>query len=136
MKNPKKTWAPSPGRFKLSELQRILVESEARPVIEALKERHLKAPPENPQFNYLQDIWSRWRRGFFYVGGTYVCVYENCITPTFEAFFARLRPVGKDAFDLAYYRHTNQWWELPQYSGSSLKECLEAIQTEPYFIPV
>jgi hypothetical protein len=40
---------------------------------------------------------------------------------------------GEGKFNLAFMRHTGQWWEI--HSGLTMDECLIAIRDEPHFIP-
>ena len=41
--------------------------------------------------------------------------------------------IGNDKFNLAYMRHTGEWWEI--YQELPLLECLSLITEEPHFIP-
>ena len=36
-------------------------------------------------------------------------------------------------FDLAYMRYTDAWFEL--FDGKTLEECLESIESDPWFHP-
>jgi hypothetical protein len=60
--------------------------------------------------------------------------YCHRIADEFEDKFVRLTFKGKDCFDFAYLRHTNQWW--PIASELSLQQCLEMIQETPTFQPI
>jgi hypothetical protein len=41
---------------------------------------------------------------------------------------------GERTFNLAYMRHTEQWWEL--FTNVPLEEALQAIETTPHFHPM
>jgi hypothetical protein len=110
------------------------VTAKARELIDTvLKPKHVKPPAEDAHFNYIVDIYSKWYRNYFYFCAKYACPGPNAISPYFEVKFARLEYVGNDQFNLAYMRHTEEWWEL--YTELSLVECLKAIRDEPHFLP-
>ncbi len=98
-----------------------------------LKPEHIKPPPENPQFNYIVDLYNKWYRSFFYFCAKYASPGPYAIAPFFELKYTRLEYVGGDRFNLAYMRHTNQWQEV--YQELSLDECLETIRKEALFWP-
>ena len=46
------------------------VEKKAKALVETvLKPHYVLPPPENPQFNYIEDIYTKWYRSFFYFCG-------------------------------------------------------------------
>ena len=51
----------------------------------------------------------------------------------FSSPFARLEYVGRDRFDLAYFRHTEKWW--PVDFGVTLDEALELIEKNEIYHP-
>ena len=110
------------------------VEQAASELIDkVLKPKCIEPPPQDTQFNYLVDIFTKWYRNYFYLCGTYNCPGPNRLSPSFETRFARMEYRGPDHFDLAYLRHTGEWIEI--YQDLSLKECLKAIQDDPWFCP-
>ncbi len=44
----------------------------------------------------------------------------------FESNFARLQYADDERFNLTYFRHTGQWWEIAQLL--SLEECLSQVE--------
>ncbi|MDP6343343.1 MAG: hypothetical protein QF491_07410, partial [Alphaproteobacteria bacterium] len=59
------------------------------------------------EYNYPIDIFGKWH------GGKYRFIQrfrsdrpENAVDPEFDAPFARIEYVGRDYFDLSYFRHT------------------------------
>lgn len=113
---------------------KTIVQAKADELIETvLKARHVEPPAEDEQFNYIVDIYAKWHRQYFYFCAKYHAPGPNAIRPYFELNFARLEYVGKDRFNLAYMRHTGQFWEL--YQGLTLEECLTAIRDELHFFP-
>ena len=98
-----------------------------------LKPRYIQPPPENPQFNYVSDVYTKWSQGYFYFCATYTCPGPEALSPSFEARFARLTYAGHDRFHLAFMRHTGQWVE--PYTDLTLDECLTSIRDDPFFAP-
>lgn len=98
-----------------------------------LKPNFIQPPPEDPQFNYLIDIWTKWYRGYFYFCGTYASPGPYALSPTFDDRFARMEYVGNSQFNLAFMRYTGQWVEL--YQALSIDECLALIRDDPFFFP-
>ncbi len=110
------------------------VQRRAQELIDSiLKPRHLKPPPKKAEFNYLVDIYSQWRGPFFYFCSRYCSPRSRALSPSFESKFARLQYAGNQRFNLAYFRHTGQWWEVAQLL--SLEECLSWIEEGNIFTP-
>ena len=137
MAKQQKPWGYSPRKATTSQLQETLkraVTTKANELIETvLKPKHIQPPPENPQFNYIVDIYGKWYHRYFYFCATYCVPGPNATVPSFEAKFARMEYAGNNRFHLAFMRHTGQWVEL--YTGLSLDECLAAIRDDPFFQP-
>ena len=132
----KMTWvfASTKGTFKIPDSIKIEIQKQANHLIESeFKPEHVKPKSSDNDFNYVVDIYAKWYRNYFYFCAQYRCPASNRISEFFEHKFARLECAGKDSFNLAYMRHTGQWWEL--YQGLSFKECLETIRQEPHFLP-
>lgn len=132
----KKYWIKTPSRAtkpKVPEATKQRVKQQFDQMIETeLKPRCIQPPPEH-DFNYLVDIFSKWYRNYFYICGTYNCPSPHAIAPSFEAKFCRFEYVGNDRFDVAYMRHTGQFWEIAQ--GLTLDECLEEMRKNPILQP-
>jgi hypothetical protein len=110
------------------------VVAKANELIETvLKPKHIQSPPDNPQFNYIVDLYGKWYHRSFYFCATYCVPGPHAIVPSFEAKFARLEYAGLNRFHLSFLRHTGAWVEL--YRNLSLDDCLTTIQDEPFFIP-
>lgn len=130
-------WAsnsPKQTKPKVPESIKSALKEKADEVIEnTLKPKHIKPPPTDSTFNYLVDIHTKWYRSYFYFCAQYNCPSPNAISPSFETKFARMEYIGNERFNLAYMRHTGQWWEI--YHDLSMLECIQAILEEPHFIP-
>jgi hypothetical protein len=137
---PGKTWVYDPARaFRQSrkpvpaDIQHQ-VQHRAQELIDStLKPRYIQPPPQKPRFNYLVDIYSQWRGPFFYFCSRYCSPGPHALSPSFEPKFARLQYAGDERFNLAYFRHTGQWWEVEQLL--SLVKCLARIEEGNIFIP-
>jgi hypothetical protein len=131
----RKVWTYVPPKIpkaKPSELIKIAVENKANELVStALKPGYIQPPPENPKYNYITDIYTKWHGSYFYFYATYCCPFPNAILPTFDTGFARMEYIGKNQFSLSYMRHTGQWYEI--YSELSLDECLVKIRDEEHF---
>jgi hypothetical protein len=113
---PGRTWVYDPaGAFRRSKAHVPLnlkqeVERRTQELIDStLKPRHLQPPPKKAEFNYLVDLYSKWRGPFFYFCSRYCSPGPRALSPFFESRFARLQYAGDDRFNLAYFRHTGQW---------------------------
>jgi len=110
------------------------VKAEADELIEkVLKPKFIKPPPEDNDFNYLVDIYSKWYRNYFYFCSKYNCPGPNAISPSFESKFARLEYMENGSFALSYMRHNDKWLEIA--SDLSLKEALDTIESGGSFFP-
>jgi hypothetical protein len=136
-KKAKKLWLASPPKQpkpKVSEREKQLIEQKCNELIETeFKPKYIESPPTDRDFNYRADIFGKWYRNYFYFCSTYNCPSPRAISPSFEARSARLEYVGQDCFNVAYMRHTGQWWEI--LHGLSLEECLSEIRNNPLLQP-
>jgi hypothetical protein len=137
---PGRGWVYDPaGAFRRSQAQvppdiKRDVQRRAQDLIDStLKPRHIQPPPKKAEFNYLVDIHSQWRGPFFYFCSKYCSPGPHALSPSFESKFARLQYAGQGRFNLAYFRHTGQWWEVAKLL--SLEECLSWIQSDNIFSP-
>ena len=130
-----KGWYPAkPLKPKVSDSTKADVQNKANELIESfLKPEFVKPPPEDAEWNYIVDIYGKWYRSYFYLCAKYRCPAPNCIAEFFETKFARLEYAGDGKFNLAYMRHTEQWFETDQ--ELTLKECLERIREDSLFQP-
>ncbi|MCG6878264.1 MAG: hypothetical protein LJE96_03830 [Deltaproteobacteria bacterium] len=130
------TWAPTKKRShpKIPDAIKNEVKQKADTLIDrVLKPKYIEPPPKDNDFNYLVDIFSKWYRTYFYFCAKYNCPSPNAMSPSFTNNFARLEYLERDKFNLAYMRHTNQWFEIG--FDWSLEQCLDEIENMPHFIP-
>ncbi len=97
-----------------------------------LKPRYVKPPKEDQRFNYITDIQAKWFRKKFYFVATYTCPGPNALSPTFEAKFARMEPLGDGTFALYAMRYTGKEW-VGVYDALTVDECMAAIRDDPWF---
>lgn len=94
-------------------------------VKKVLAPMYIQPPPKNPEFNYPVELWTKWYRGLFYFGSTWVSPFPDQTTSTFEVRFARLEYVGDNHFNVAYFRHSKEWCTV--FTDLTLDECLQSI---------
>lgn len=133
----KKRWDYSPAKSakpKVADDFKQRVQQKFDELIETdFKPNYIKPPPDH-DFNYLVDIFGKWYRNYFYICGTYNCPSPRAIAPSFEAKFCRFEYIGGDRFNVAYMRHTGQFWEIMQ--DLALEECLQEAKTNSLLHPV
>ena len=133
----KKQWVYSPkkpAKPKVPADVKTQVKTQADTLVETtLKPTHIKPPPEEPGFNYISDIYTKWYRNYFYFCATYQSPGPNAVSPEFETKFACLEYLENGNFNLSYMRHTGQWLEM--YQDLILGTCLNSIENEPHFMP-
>ncbi len=127
-------YSHKPQRPKVSDAIKAEVSAQASALIEtALKPKYTQPTPEDQRFNYIEDLYTKWRGSYLYFCAQYRSPGPDAITPTFEARFARLEYLSRGRFNLSFMRYTGQWIEL--YQGLPLEECLTAISDDPFFQP-
>ena len=94
-------------------------------VAKVLKPLYIQPPPEGSEWNYPIDIWTKWNRSFFYFSSTWACPGPDAIAPPIENPFARMEYADNRRFNLAYFRHTDQWQTI--LTDLTLDECLKLI---------
>ena len=127
------TWAPTKPSSVPENIKRD-VSAQARALLESeLKAKHIKPPPKDANFNYVVDVFTKWHGRYFYFVSKYASPGPNALSPFFEAPFARIEYQCNARFNLAYMRHTGQWWQV--YRNLTLDEVLNTIREEPLFQP-
>ncbi|MCP4386583.1 MAG: hypothetical protein GY798_35110 [Hyphomicrobiales bacterium] len=120
---------------KLSEAEKKAITASCERLVEdVLKPRFL--PEIRPtEFNYCVDIFGKWH------GNKYRFMQrfrndrpDRFGEQEFTAPFARIEYVGRDRFDLAYFRHNEQW--QPVDRGVTLEEALELLEANNIYHPV
>lgn len=136
MAKPREPWniRPSKKSSSVSASIKAEVEAKAKELIEkVLKPKHVLPPKKDERFNYINDIGAKWFRNYFYFFSTYACPGPNALSPSFEAKFARMEPLGNGKFALYFMRHTGEWVGI--YDSLSVDECMKNIQDDPWFVP-
>jgi hypothetical protein len=109
------------------------VTSRAHALIEEWNPLSIEKPPKGYRFNYIVNLYTKWRGAYFYFCATYACPDPRALSPSFEAHFTRLEYVGNNRFNLAYMRHTGKFWETLR--GLTLAECFETIRENGIYHP-
>jgi len=122
---PKKPQVPATEKELITEQCQQLINSEFKP-------RYINPNPAKNQ-RIITDIYGKWYRSFYYL----CCIYRfDTATPSnedIEEKFTRLEHIDENKFNLAYMRHTGQWWEIR--TGISLKRALEEIKNNAILHP-
>jgi hypothetical protein len=133
----KKGWTWGPNRRlkpKVPAEVKAEVESKVEELLEKhLKPQHVKPPPKDPRSNYLTGIHTKWYRSFFYLVADYASPGPDRIAPTCEVPFTRLEYTRDGKFNMAYLRHTGQWWQTD--TGLTLDQALTRIRKPGPFHP-
>ncbi|WP_029007522.1 hypothetical protein [Azospirillum halopraeferens] len=100
---------------------------------EVLKPRFL--PSIRPtEFNYPIDILGKWHGNRYRFLQRYRSGFPENLGEEFESPFARLDWIGRDRFDIQWFRHTGTWHRL--YHDVSLTEALEILETDQVLHPL
>lgn len=129
MKN-KKVWVFTPIKKTFTEAHKQALENMFAPLINDYKKKFIEEKP-NKQENYIIDFYSKFYRGFFYLCAKFKAEYENRTVDEFEEKFARLEFVDENNYNLAYFRHTGQWWTIEE--SVTAEYCLKNIKNNPLF---
>lgn len=133
-----KRWVHSPSKRKANVTVPATFKDEIKRrgdelIATVLAPTYLEPPPENLQFNYIEQIDCYWRGRYFYFFSTYRVTGPNAITPTFESKFARMEYQGNETFALAFHRYNGQWIEID--NSLSYEQCFDRIESDPFFHP-
>jgi len=110
------------------------VTTKAEGIVETVfKPRYVKPPPRKPRFNYIVDIYTKWRKNCLYFCAKFACPGPNALSPFFEDSFTRLAYMANGRFNIAYMRHTGKWCEV--FTDLSMEEAFATIQDEALFHP-
>ena len=136
MPNSKKQWVYSPQKGKKPQVlaaEKEQITAQCQQLIDSeFKPHYIELNPQKNQL-IITDIYGKWYRSFYYFCSTCYFNIPNLSTETIENKFTRLEYIGEDKFNLAYMRHTEQWWEV--HTGMSLKNALEEIKNNVIFHP-
>ena len=133
----KKGWfsvPPKKLKIKVEDNTKDIIQERVNLLIESyLKPEYVKTIKEDEKFSYIVDIYSKWHKNYLYFTAKYRCTATDCVKEFFEEKFARLECIGEDQFNLAYFRHTGQWWEIRKQV--TLNAALEAVKDDPNCMP-
>ncbi len=133
-KNSRKyQWVYSPPKPEVPDQLKKEVIEKSQALVQRFKQDYVKPPPKDPKWDYIIEIYTKWHSNYFYFRATYACPGPNAISPTFGTGFARMEYVGDGKFNLAYMRHTGQFWQVDK--DLTLKEALQTIQENGLYHP-
>jgi hypothetical protein len=134
-KNHRKQWVPVPAKASAvpNSLKRQISAKGNELIQSHLKPAFVQPPPKAPRYNYIVDLYTKWRGRYFYFMAKYASPGPNRIASFFEVGFARMEYAGMGRFHLSYFRHTDKWWQV--YSGLTLDEAFHLIKEGGLFQP-
>lgn len=125
-------WAPKkPAKPTIPDAEKKSTEARCVALIERMKPQWIQPP--NEQWGYVSDVYGKWYRSYYYFCALYRYDSPQFISPEAETKFARLEYAGPDKFNLAYFRHTGQWFQV--FEELSLEGCLEQVEKNSIFLP-
>ncbi|MGG6294056.1 hypothetical protein ACQ4M4_06495 [Leptolyngbya sp. AN02str] len=139
MANRKRKWIYAPSKAKqpkpkVPEPTKALIQQQFDELIESCyKPRYLNPPRPDSSFSSLTDIFGKWYRNYFYICGMHTRSEDDESSQTQEFRFARYEYVGPDQFNIAYMRHTGQWWQIG--SDRTLEQCLHEARINEILHP-
>ncbi len=134
-KKNQKMWVyspPKPAKPKVPETEKQLISEQCNQLIDSELKPQFITPPDH-KWHYIVDIFGKWYRNYYYFCYTVKLTDPNRSSESFEEKFARLEYVSPDKFNLAYFRHTGQWWEIEK--EITLEKCLAEIKINPLLHP-
>ncbi|MEW6669396.1 MAG: hypothetical protein AB1512_29645 [Thermodesulfobacteriota bacterium] len=126
-------WMPAKASGVPDALKREVSEKGDGLVRDQLMPIFVQPPPKDLRYNYIVDLYTKWRGRSFYFMSKWASPGPNRIAPFFEVGFARLEYAGMGRFHLAYFRHTGKWWQV--FSALTIDKALEMIKREGIFQP-
>ena len=130
----RKMWvkAPSkPVKPALSELEKKATEARCIALIERMKPVWIQPPHE--RWGYVSDVYGKWYGNYYSFCALYRYDAPEATRPQAEMKFSRLEYVGPGKYNLAYFRHTGQWFQV--FEALSLDDCLEQLEKNAIFQP-
>ena len=85
------------------------------------------------QFNYPIAISGKWHGNNYRFITRYRSGHADNLGWEFDAPFVRLEYVGRDRFDVSYFRHTEEWFCL--HRSVTLAQALRLIESEELLHP-
>ncbi len=130
-------WGRVSGRAgnKPSDAEKRAITAACERFIDDVLKPHFLAEIRPTEFNYCVDILGKWH-GTKY---RFLQKFRNdrpdrYLESEFIVPFARIEYVGRDRFDLSYFRHTEQWWPVDR--GVTLDEALSLLATNEIYHPI
>ncbi len=118
----------------MSDLEKAAITATCQRFIDdVLKPRFLPTIRPTP-FNYPIDLLGKWHGDRYRFLQRYRSGFPENLGEEFDSPFARLDRIGRDRFNIQWYRHTEIWFCL--YRGLSLAEALKIVETDQHLHPL
>ena len=122
----RKVWVYAPTA---TPAQKLAIEKDFEPIIEAIK-KNLQPLPEPQEYNHCIDIFGKWRGNHYSIMQKFK-TGKNAMVEYFDVGLARLEYYGQDRFNLAYFRHTGQWFTI--FENISTEDAKKTILEDTWF---
>ena len=131
-----KQWIYRPSKRakpKVPEAEKQMITERCQQLIDIeFKPKYIQENPYKGD-RIIEEIFGKWYRNFFY----FCCIYRftapEMVDKAIEDKFTRLEYAGEDLFNLAYMRHTGQWWVVNE--EIKLERALAEIKKNQIFHP-
>lgn len=127
-------WVKETPKTPTSSLNKAAIEASFQDILETLRAKDCKVEtPENDASLglYPIEVGFKWHQRFLYIAYNQRDAREGVIAPYWEYRTARIECTSNTTFNLAYFRHTGQWWTI--YEGLNLEDAKESILNDPWF---
>ena len=135
MKNKVWIYDPHTPKKTISDRAKVRVQSACDQFLEKYLRPRFVCPfsAKNKKEPQCIDIGWKQRGNFIYFKAIYKDMRRNAMLEEYDYPLARLEYMDTNLFNLAYFRHTGEWWTITHGRGNSLSECLDLIQKLPHF---
>jgi hypothetical protein len=98
------------GKSGVPDLEKRATEIRCNALLEQMKPKWIQPPHE--RYGYVGDVYGKWYRNYYYFCALYRYDAPEATQPEAEVKFSRLEYAGRGKYNLAYFRHTGQWFEV------------------------
>jgi hypothetical protein len=121
-----------PAKQKASSAFMEIVDKSVATFIETTLKPYYSLEESSDKVRRIVNIYAKWhQQHFIHFLAEFHDTSPNAIHQYYKDPFARMAYMGDERFNLAYMRHTGQWWD--KYQNISLEDCLDAIKTDDFF---
>ncbi|MBX7240524.1 MAG: hypothetical protein K1X92_02160 [Bacteroidia bacterium] len=127
-------WAPTKPKLNASSLNKEAIEAGFQEVLEQFQAKDCKAETHENDVSlglYPISVEFKWYRNFLYITYNQRDAREGATLPYHEYKNVRIECTSNTTFNLAYFRHTEQWWTTAE--GLNLEDAKKSILGDFWF---